>query len=118
MTRKNESPDQGAGRQDLQRLLEEEAEASEQTRDEPLSARAVRRRPTRSVVYSIRLTPAQAEAIQRLADAADVPASGLVRGWVLQALAAEQESTLEAAMEALYRDVDRLRRHLTEREAS
>ncbi len=118
MTGKNTAGRQAKSRQDLERLVAEETEASERTRDEPLSDRAVRKRPTRSVVYSLRLTPAQAEAIQQLADAADVPASGLVRGWVLQALAAERESTLEAAMEALVRDVDRLRRHLTQREAS
>jgi len=34
-----------------QRLLAEETEASERTRDEPLSGRAARKRATRSVVY-------------------------------------------------------------------
>ena len=39
------------GRAELERLLAEETEASERTRDEPLSGRAARKRATRSVVY-------------------------------------------------------------------
>ena len=102
---------------ELNQLLAEETEASERTRDEPLSDRATRKRQTRSVVYSIRLTPEQTEEIQRIAEAAGVPAAGLVRGWVLQGLAAEREGSVEQTMEALSRDVARLRRQLTERPA-
>src|SRR5262249_18923996 len=102
------------GRAELERLLAEETEASERTRDEPLSGRAARKRPTRSVVYSIRLTPGQTEEIQRIAEAAGIPAAGLVRGWVLQGLAAEREGSVEQTGEALSRDVARLRRQLTE----
>ena len=105
-------------RAELERLIAEETEASERTRDEPLSGRAARKRPTRSVVYSIRLTPAQTEEIQRIADAAGIPAAGLVRGWVLQGLTAEREGSVEQTMEALSRDVARLRRQLTGRQAS
>lgn len=103
---------------DTERLIAQEAEESERTRDAPLSGRAVRKRPTRSVVYSIRLTPDQTEEIQRLADNAGIPAAGLVRGWVLQGLAAEREGSVEQTVEALSRDVARLRRQLTERQAS
>src|SRR5438045_9593692 len=71
------------GSAELERLLAEETEASERTRDEPLSGRAARKRPTQSVVYSIRLTPEQTEEIQRIAEAAGMPAAGLVRGGVL-----------------------------------
>src|SRR5215470_15388385 len=106
------------GHAELERLLAEETEASERTRDEPLSGRAARKRPTRSVVYSIRLTPGQTEEIQRIAEAAGIPAAGLVRGWVLRGLAAEREESVEQTMEALSRDVARLRRQLTERQAS
>jgi hypothetical protein len=102
---------------ELERLIADEAEASEQTRDEPLSERAVRKRQTRSVVYSVRLTPQQTQEIQRIADQAGVPAAVLVRGWVLQGLAAELEGTMEQTVEALSRDVARLRRQLTERQA-
>jgi hypothetical protein len=47
--------------------------------------------------------------------AAGIPAAGLVRGWVLQGLAAEREGSVEQTVEALSRDVARLRRQLTER---
>ena len=105
-------------RNELERLIAEETEASERTRDEPLSERAARRRQTRSVVYSIRLTPEQTEEIQRIAAAADVPATALVRGWVLQGLSAEREGSVEQTVEALSRDVAQLRRQLTRRQAS
>jgi hypothetical protein len=105
-------------KEELERLIEEEVEAAEQTRDEPLSGRATRKRETRSVVYSIRLTPEQIEEIQRIADSAGVPTTGIVRGWVLQGLAAEHEDSVEQTVEALSRDVERLRRQLTERRAS
>ena len=103
---------------DIEQLFAEEVEASERTRDAPVSGRAVRKHPTRSVVYSIRLTPEQTEEIQQLADTVGIPAAGLVRGWVLQGLAAEREGSVEQTVEALSRDVDRLRRQLVEREAS
>jgi hypothetical protein len=105
-------------RNELERLIAEETEASERTRDEPLSERAARRGQTRSVVYSIRLTPEQTEEIQRIAAMADVPATALVRGWVLQGLAAEREGSVEQTVEALSRDVAQLRRQLTRRQAS
>ena len=105
-------------REQVEQLLAEETEASERTRDEPLSEGAARKRQTRSVVYSIRLTPEQTQEIQRIAAAAGVPATALVRGWVLQGLAAEREGSVEQTVEALSRDVARLRRQLTERQAS
>ena len=105
-------------RNELERLIAEETEASERTRDEPLSERAARRGQTRSVVYSIRLTPAQTEEILRIAATADVPATALVRGWVLQGLSAEREGSVEQTVEALSRDVAQLRRQLIRRQAS
>lgn len=105
-------------KEELERLIAEEVEASERTRDDPLSERAVRRGPSQSVVYSIRLTPEQIEEIQQIADAAGVPTAGIVRGWVLQGLAAEREDSVEQTVEALSRDVERLRRQLAERLAS
>jgi predicted DNA-binding protein len=74
--------------------------------------------PSQSVVYSIRLTPEQIEEIQQIADAAGMPAAGIVRGWVLQGLAAEREDSVEQTVEALSRDIERLRRQLAERLAS
>lgn len=112
------SGERDMGHAELERLIAQETEASERTRDEPLSARAVRKKPARSVVYSIRLTPEQTGEIQRIADVAGIPAAGLVRGWVLQGLAAEREESVEQTVEALSRDVARLRRQLTVRQAS
>lgn len=80
---------------EMERPIAGETEVSEQTGGEPLPADAPRERPTRSVVYSIRLTAEQSGEIQRIACAAGIPAVGLVRGWVLQRLAAEQESPAE-----------------------
>ncbi len=94
-------------------IIRAETEASEATRDAPLSDRAFRKGGTRSVVYSVRLTPEQTEEIQRIADESGVPASGIVREWVLQGLAHEREpSNVDALVDTLSRDVDRLRRRL------
>lgn len=106
-------------KRELEALIDEEAEASEATRDEPISDEAVRKGNTRSVVYSVRLTPDQTDEIQRIADEAGIPASGLVREWVLQGLAVERDAASpESLVEALARDVNRLRRSFRRRRAS
>ena len=104
---------------DLRELVEEEAAASEASRDEALSSRAVRKGQSRSVVYSVRLTPEQTDEIQRIAEEAGIPASALVRDWVVEGLAAERATgTLDSLVDALSRDVDKLRRSVARREAS
>ena len=104
---------------DLRELVAEETAASEASRDEAPSERAVRKGKNRSVVYSVRLTPEQTDEIQRIADEAGVPASALVRDWVLEGLAAERGSaTLDSLVDTLSRDVDKLRRSVARREAS
>ncbi len=106
-------------KKDLQDLLDEETAASEVSRDDALSERAVRKGRTRSVVYSVRLTPEQTDEIQRIADEAGVPASALVRDWVVEGLAAEHgPATLDSLLDTLSRDVDKLRRSVARREAS
>lgn len=103
----------------LEQLINEETAASELTRDAPISDKAVRKNRTKSVIYSVRLTPEQINEIQRVADAADVPASALVRDWVLQGLANEQEvSDVDAIMDALVKDVNQLQRRLAQGKAS
>lgn len=106
-------------KKELQELVAEETAASEASRDEALSERAVRKGKSRSVVYSVRLTHEQTDEIQRIADEAGVPASALVRDWVLEGLAAERGSaTLDSLVDTLSRDVDKLRRSVARREAS
>lgn len=106
-------------RKNVKELIDAETKASEQTRDMPLSARAVRKGNTRSVVYSVRLTPEQTSDIQRIADEAGVPASALVRDWVLQAVAAERDNaSVDSLVDVLTRDVARLRRKLARPRAS
>ena len=70
------------------------------------------------MVYSVRLTPEQTEEIQQIADRAGIPAAGLVRGWVLQGLAAERENSVEQTVEALAHGLAILRRQIAERRAS
>jgi hypothetical protein len=106
-------------KKELQDLLDEETAASEANRDQPLSERAVRKGKSRSVVYSVRLTPEQTDEIQRIADEAGIPASALVRDWVVEGLAAERDTaTLDSLVDTLSRDVDKLRRSVARRQAS
>ncbi|MHB1445100.1 MAG: hypothetical protein ACYCZV_05490 [Acidimicrobiales bacterium] len=106
-------------KKDLEKLIEDEVEASESSRDRPISEGAVRKAEASSVVYSLRLTPAQTEQIHKLAEAAGIPPSALVRDWVMRGLAAEVEaSSLDALVETLSRDVDQLRRSVARRQAS
>jgi hypothetical protein len=101
---------------EIKQLIEQETAASEATRDRPLSKHAARKGQTRSVVYSIRLTPEQTAQIQQLAAAAGLPAAGLVRDWVLQGLAAESNPAgIDGLIDALSRDVDRVRRAVRRR---
>ncbi len=105
---------------ELQELVAEETAASETGRDQALSERAVRKGKSRSVVYSVRLTPDQTDEIQRIADEAGAPASALVRDWVVEGLAAERaaSSSLDSLVDTLSRDVDKLRRSVARRQAS
>ena len=106
-------------KKELQELVAEETAASEASRDEPLSEHAVRKGKNRSVVYSVRLTPEQTDEIQRIAEEAGIPASALVRDWVVEGLAAERgTATLDSLVDTLSRDVDKLRRSVARREAS
>ena len=61
---------------------------SEQTKNTPLPDGAVYTRPNRnrSQVYSVRLSPAEHALVQQVADAQHLPASTLVRSWILERL--------------------------------
>ncbi|HVA70353.1 MAG TPA: hypothetical protein VNF08_03405 [Acidimicrobiales bacterium] len=70
----------------IEKLIREEIEATESNPDAPLSPRVKSRRPNRirSTVYSIRLSIDEVAAVQDLADAANLPASTLVRSWIIE----------------------------------
>jgi hypothetical protein len=99
---------------DLQRLISEEAEYAERHREEPIpaAARATRRNRAKSVMFSLRLNPEELAAVQRLARDSDVPASALVRGWIVQRLEAELSTPTDTAavVERLEADVRALRK--------
>jgi len=63
-------------------------EESEQTKDAPLPDGATYTRPNRnrSQVYSVRLSSAEHAMVQQVADAKHLPASTLVRSWILERL--------------------------------
>lgn len=71
---------------DIARLIDDEAEHAETTRDEPYppGVSAERRNRRRSSVYSVRLSDDEIAEIHRLAQSAGVPASTLVRSWITQ----------------------------------
>jgi hypothetical protein len=75
-------------------LLRELIEESEQTRESPYPADAgfVRPNRDRSKVYSIRLSDAEYDAVRKIADAAHLPPSTLVRSWILQRLDKESHA--------------------------
>lgn len=98
------------------RLVAEEAETSEANPDAPISATSTLRRPNRarSTVYSIRLNPEEVAEVQALADAAGLPASTLVRSWIIERIRAEhgEVSDAEAELRAAQRHLAHLERHL------
>lgn len=76
---------------EVERRLREE---SEHTRDVayPVGAQFTRPNRDRSRVYSVRLSEAEYAEVQRVADAAHLPASTLVRSWILARLEQERSA--------------------------
>lgn len=74
---------------DIARLIDEEAEHAELTRDDPYPPGVIaeRRNRARSTVYSVRLSDDEIADIYRLARSAGVPASTLVRTWITERIA-------------------------------
>lgn len=68
---------------DLAAQLREE---SERTRHEEFPENARPTRPNRSKVYSVRLSAQEQALIEKVADAQHLPASTLVRSWILERL--------------------------------
>ncbi|MCK0114348.1 DUF6290 family protein [Ornithinimicrobium sp. F0845] len=71
-------------------LIAEMREESERTKDAPYPTGTRGKRPNRSQVYSVRLSAEEQAKVQSVADAKHLPASTLVRSWILERL--DQES--------------------------
>ncbi len=65
---------------------------SEQSKDNPYPAGTGGRRPNRQKVYSVRLSAEEETEIQRVAAAKHLPASTLVRSWILEQLDRERSA--------------------------
>lgn len=102
---------------ELHRLIAEEAEYPELHRDDPIPAEARATRPSRarSAMFSLRLNPDELTAVQDLANERDVPASALVRGWIVQRIEAERNAPTDTAavVARLEADVRTLRKLVT-----
>lgn len=75
---------------DLEKVLREEAEHAEEHRDAPAGPETSVSRPgrARSTVYSVRLNPEEVRGLQELAEQAGIPASTLVRSWIVDRIRA------------------------------
>jgi hypothetical protein len=101
---------------EINKIIEEETDASETNRDAPISDDAKISRPnrSRSTVYSIRLNPEEVAALQALGEAAGVPGSTLARSWIVERIREEQTgiNDAEAELRAAQRHLAHLQRHL------
>lgn len=100
-------------RKEITRLLDEETEQSERTRDEPMTAGG-RRHANRTKLFAVRFTEDEYAEVQRAAERAGVPAATLVRDYVLAGVAGDRGDSVQQTVESLDRDVQRLRRQLSE----
>lgn len=73
---------------DLEKLLRDEAEHAETHQDAPAGPQTEVSRPghARSTVYSVRLNPEEVAGLQELAEETGLPASTLVRSWIVERL--------------------------------
>lgn len=67
---------------------------SEASKDDPYPAGVTGVRPNRqrSQVYSVRLSPQEQDDLRRLAESRHLPASTLVRAWILERLDTERSA--------------------------
>jgi hypothetical protein len=80
---------------DIVELLTTEGDHAE-THDLPDDARPTRIGTTRSSVFSVRLNNDDIEALQRVAATAGLPASTLVRTWILDGISADAGTDLRS----------------------
>lgn len=90
------------------RNYRDEAEA---TTDRPLSASATRPGRQRTRVLSVRLNSSEFEELAVYAAKLDIPASTLVRGWVLDQVRSGSQSASET-VDRIARDLQHLRQQI------
>ncbi|MCI4656650.1 hypothetical protein [Cryobacterium zhongshanensis] len=93
----------------LHELVDEAAAEADATRNEPMPAGPTPSRPNKSVPVAVRLAPDDVAAIEALAEKLDVPMSRLLRGWILDALAAHRDESVATALDRVTADIQRLR---------
>lgn len=91
--------------------LQNYRDEAEDTRDAPMSAEAGRPGRQRAKMLSVRLSQEEFEELARYADALEVPASGLVRGWILDQLHAASDSPV-STVDRISHELEQLRRQL------
>jgi hypothetical protein len=95
-------------------LIHDEIEDSERTRDmpPPEGSRGLRKNREASVVYSLRLSSDLIAELNQLSKQLDVPVSALIRGFVMDGLAAHHDGDgdLRSALDRLEHDVLEVRR--------
>ena len=89
------------------KLLLDELERSELTRDEPMPA-GIGQRKNKAAVYSVRLDPATIEDIEETTKAFGVPPSALVRGFILEGLSQQRRETIQSVLDRVMTDVRKL----------
>ena len=92
-----------------QKMIENVAVEADVTGDEPMPAGLTPSRPNKSVPVAVRLAPDDVAAIEILANGFDVPVSTLLRGWILDALAAHRDESIATALDRVTADIQRLR---------
>jgi hypothetical protein len=73
-------------------LAQELRRESEKTKDVPYPAGTKGRPPNRQEIYAIRLSAEDEAEIERVAEAKQLPASELVRSWILERLDQERST--------------------------
>ncbi|HEY4020542.1 MAG TPA: hypothetical protein VGM75_17755 [Pseudonocardiaceae bacterium] len=84
---------------ELEQLVRDEAESARET-DRPLG-QGKRVNRGRSTVYSVRLTEDEVAAVQAAAERAQLPASTLVRSWIVERVRSVNSDDADARLRAL-----------------
>lgn len=96
---------------EFERLLRDEIEQSERTKDDDLPSDAHVDRPGRpgSVMKSVRIELEVADELDRLAKDRDAPVSTVIRGFIVQGLAATRETSMTRSLDKIDAQVRAMR---------